>query len=596
MKASAKTSASGHLKKVIALVLTAALVAGISGCGSSQISSGDGFTDAQQEFEDWLDEMFLTEVVSDTLTLHYTILNPSDYGIDEYEITLGDFGSEMYEQAYEEIHTYYGEMEEFDYDSLTYKEQLTYDVLEAYFETELLAENLYLYKESLSPSTGVQAELPVLLAEYTLNSEQDITDYLELLKTIPDYFDQIIEFENEKSEAGLFMADFAAEAIISQCESFADGKLSENCLVTSFNERIGELDFLSDDEIKEYKKKNKKIVKKYVIPAYESLIDGLTDLMGTGENDGGLCGYEDGSEYYEYLVKNATGSDRTIGELAEMIENELNLALLGFYSLLQSNEELYDEIYDYECELTDPEDILNDLIDKISDDFPEPVTSDFTVKSVPESLEDDLSPAFYLTAPIDDLDNNVIYINESEDYEGEDLYSTLAHEGYPGHLYQTTYFSSTSPHLIRELLGFSGYSEGWGTYAEIYSYSVSDLDEDLSSALAYNTVFALAIYSRIDIGVNYEGWDLDETAEFLSRYYSTDDDINQEIYERMIEEPANYLSYFVGYLEFKSLGETAEEALGSDFSTADFHEFILETGPAPFYVIEEYMQTWIDEQ
>lgn len=591
------------VRQTTAMLLIIVLCAGVlfTGCKTSQITSEENLNEdksgeGQSDFSKFTEEMFLSEVVSDTITLHYTISNPSSFGIDDYRVTLGEYGADTYTQTAKDITSYLNELHEFDYDSLTYNEQLTYDILEEYFETELEASELYLYSEVLSPTIGLQAELPTIFAEYMFNTEQDVKDYLELLSQLDEYYEQIIEFEELKSESGTFMPDFAVEAVVSQCESFISGDAEDNYLIKSFNEKISDVEGLSKSDIKSYKSKNKKAVKNHVIPAYELLIDGLNDLKGTGTNEGGLCNYENGAEYYEYLVKSGTGSSRSIEDLQEMLENELNGSLLGFYTLIQNNDNLYDEMYNYTFDLTEPDDIINDLISKISEDFPEPVTTDYRIKYVPESLQDDLSPAFYLTAPIDDLDNNVIYINQNPDYEGQDLYSTLAHEGYPGHLYQTTYFSSTNPDPIRELLNFSGYCEGWATYVELYSYGISGLDEDLAEALQYNTSFALSVYSLIDIGINYYGWTIDDTEEFLNTYYVTDDDMVQDIYECMVEEPANYLLYCVGYLEFENLLSSAQDALGDAFVLKDFHRFLLETGPAQFNIIEKYMDAWIAEQ
>lgn len=71
---------------------------------------------------------------------------------------------------------------------------------------------------------------------------------------------------------------------------------------------------------------------------------------------------------------------------------------------------------------------------------------------------------------IDNTKENVIYINQGHIPDDLDFYTTLAHEGYPGHLYQTTYFASTNPAPLRSLLNFGGYTEGWATYSEMMSY------------------------------------------------------------------------------------------------------------------------------
>lgn len=89
-------------------------------------------------------------------------------------------------------------------------------------------------------------------------------------------------------------------------------------------------------------------------------------------------------------------------------------------------------------------------------------------------MEDYLSPAFYLTPPLDTGTPNVIYINRSGRHSGPELVSTLAHEGFPGHLYQTTSFASCQPEDIRYLISCGGYVEGWATYVESCLPSYAD--------------------------------------------------------------------------------------------------------------------------
>ena len=64
----------------------------------------------------------------------------------------------------------------------------------------------------------------------------------------------------------------------------------------------------------------------------------------------------------------------------------------------------------------------------------------------------------------------------------------------------------------------------------------------------------------------------------------------------MVDEPANYLKYTIGYLEFMELREKAEKKLGDKFNQKNFHQFLLDMGPCQFYVLDEYLDDWIAEQ
>ena len=129
----------------------------------------------------------------------------------------------------------------------------------------------------LSPSLGIQAQLPVLLAEYAFYEDQDISDYLNLLISIEPYFDSILKFEQEKADAGLFMSDATADRILEQCASFI--RDPESCyMIDLFAERLEEYGKFSQEEQEELNRRHKEIILEKVIPAYEKLMAGLQAL------------------------------------------------------------------------------------------------------------------------------------------------------------------------------------------------------------------------------------------------------------------------------------------------------------------------------
>lgn len=578
-------------KAVLPLILSACIL--LSGCTMPGNLGGT----TGEKFDAYMDELFREEIAANTINLHYTLAYPENYGITDYEVSIGNFTLEGMEQSYEELKELREDLLGFDVSKLTESQLLTYDVVMDYVETELMAEDLILFTEVLSPTTGYQAQLPVILAEYTFRTERDIEDYLELVAQMDDIFAEIVAFEELKSEAGLFMPDYAAEAVIEQCEEFIEDP-ENNYMIEIFDDKINAFEGLSEEEKESYKEQNYELITTDVVDGYRILIDGLTALKGTGTNELGLCYYENGTEYYEYLVRTETGSNASVEELQKRTEEYIDSCMDNMLDAFIEDYALLDEIYDYSFPITDPEEILQDLTGKVSADFPEPPEVNYTIKYVHPSLQENLSPAFYLTTPVDDIKNNVIYINEK--YLGEDsymdLYPTLAHEGYPGHLYQNSYTNSCDLPLVRNLFSYSGYSEGWATYVEFYSYYISGLDSDLAEVLMWNQAASLGLYAYVDMGVNYDGWDREDVAEYLASYGFDDEEIADEIFEVMVEEPANYLSYFVGYMEFWNLRKTAEYELGDDFVAKDFHQFILESGPAPFYVLQKHMTVWLEEQ
>lgn len=580
--------------KVIALI--AGLVCIMILCAVGAILLIGNKASDSERFEAYIDNLFMEDVVGNTINLHYTLAHPEDYGITDYEVTLGDYSMDDEEESYKELEAMRKELLKFDREKLTDEQRLTYDILLDSIELSLSVTDLTYYDEWLGVISGYQAQLPVILAEYTFRTEKDIQDYLELISQIDEMYEEVIAFEEKKSDAGLFMADYVADEVIAQCEEFiADPE--ENYMIEIFEDKIEEFEGLTKEKKEEYIQENYEIITTQVVEGYQTLIDGLTSLKGTGTNDLGLCYYEDGKEYYEYLVRVKTGSDESVKRLQRKVDSFMTDRMRMVQNVIRKDPMIYYDFVDYEYEMRDPKEIVEDLKDKIEEDFPEPPSVDYTIKYVHPSMEEHMSPAFYLTTPIDDLQNNLIYINSQKNSEDTNLYSTLAHEGYPGHLYQNAYTNSSDMPLIRSLMSYNGYSEGWATYVEFeYSYDYMGMSEGLADVASTNTALSLGLYAYADMGVHYDGWEREDLADYLAEFGIEGEDVVDDVFNALVEEPANYLSYFVGYLQFVELREIAQKELGRHFDAVEFHKFLLETGPAPFYIIEDYMEEWMKEQ
>jgi Uncharacterized protein conserved in bacteria len=575
------------LKNTILLLF---LIFSLTGCNS--ILKEKVTTD--EAFAEFTNELFITDISQNTINLHYTISNPSDYGIEDYPVTLGTVSEQSILASYASTEECLKLLKKFNYDKLNSSNQLTYDILTTYLETELEYRDYYLYNSYLGPTTGTQAQLPILLAEYKFNTKRDIDDYLGLLETIDTYYRSIMDFEQLKSDSGLFMNDVIADQIIAQCEAFISDP-ENNYLLDVFTDKLDEFSTLTDTEKVDYEERHIELLYNNVIPAYQIIINGLKSLKGTGVNEGGLCNFEDGKTYYEYLLKNYVGTGDSPRKVQARIEEEIDSSIKTIQTIVQNNPDILNELYSTDLPESTPIEIIEDLKVKMADDYPTPPNTNYDIKYVHKSLEEHLSPAFYLVPPIDDISNNSIYINNGADYTNLGLYTTLAHEGYPGHLYQSIYSNVSEPNNVRSLLGFGGYIEGWATYVEMRSFAYADLDKDLLAISQLEQSFSLALYCMVDLGVNYDGWDLDYTGKYLSLIGLSDSETISAIYYAVIENPANYLRYYYGYLNFEDLRTKTEKALGRNFNLQDFHQVILEIGPCSFPTLEKYLDIYIEE-
>ena len=575
-----------HRKKIFLILPCCLLVILISFLSGNAFWSSLHAESSDRQFRTFTRSLFQTEVSANTISLHYTLRSPSDYGIADIPATYGSLSSDPV-AAKASVRNVLSSLQEFDPDTLSSENALTFKILDTYLKNASTGTDYLLYQEPLGPVSGIHTQLPVLLSEYSFYDTQDVETYLALLKETPSYFDSVIRFEQKKAASGLFMPDYQADSVLDTCQSFIDmGK--ENYLVSTFNERIASLDLLPENKKDSFQKENMKFVTEEIYPAYQNLITAIKSLKGKGMNEQGLSHFPYGKKYYEYLVRQTTGCNESISRLRLMTRAQILEDLSAMQKVLFPADAALTQAS--VLEQTSPDSMLDDLRSKITDTFPEIPDVDFQVKYVPESMQDYLSPAFYMIPAIDNLTENVIYINNGQTASGLNLYTTLAHEGYPGHLYQTVYFSASEPDPIRSILDFGGYVEGWATYAEMMSYYLAPLPKTEASLLQKNNSVILGLYALADMGIHYDGWSVTDTVRFFSDYGINDPNAVQSVYKLIIGSPANYLKYYIGYLKFYELKKEMADALGNQFSQKEFHRAVLDVGPAPFEIVYDEVE------
>lgn len=569
--------------------------------------------------------IFTTDISGNPLNLHYTLAYPESAGIRDYSYSLGTFDPSQLSGQKILLENRRTMINAFPARDLSPDNRLTQQILSLYYETQLLPARQYLLDEALSPSLGTQAQLPILLAEYTFRKEDDVRNYLKLLTSVDSYLESILSFEKLKAQNGTFMSDTTADRIISQCSAFIKDP-DDNYLASVFSEKIQSLSGISVQKKSAYQKLHNQILTGQVLPAYQSLIDGLYLLKGSGKNPGGLCQFAGGKAYYEYLIKSSCGIYNTVPEiqsrLIHQFQTDLSLAtkLMGsstatptfakdvFLPISKAETGTPSGIFSFSAGLIDaasglsftstpsaaetsPEQILEDLQKQIQTDFPAVPSTSYEVKYVHPDLEEHLSPAFYLTPPIDTLSPNDIYINRHANMSGLELYTTLAHEGFPGHLYQTITFASSAPDPVRYLPAMGGYVEGWATYAESFAYTYYQPDSTDGQLAWLNRSLNLCMMSLLDTVIHYNGWNQERCATFLSQLGITDNTIQKEIYQVIVEDPANYLKYYLGYLQFLDLQQEVRELAGDAFHLHSFHQKVLSAGPCQFPILKQWILT-----
>lgn len=573
----------------------------------------------EKQFRELTEQLFREEMLSNTLNMHYTLADPARFGITDYTPTLPCYSQETSAEDNLFLQEILAKLSVIAPSRLSAQDRDFYTLLYRSLKQSERLHSFAYFDTPLSPTSGVQADLPILLAEYTLRSKQDVADYLALLRRIKPYFASLLTYEQEKSAAGNAMpASFLAE-VRRQCDTIVTKsavKSGDHFLQTTFRERLQALvkeGILTEAEMRGALEENNRLLLESVIPAYAALKAGLEPLKDTAVPIAGLASRPGGREYYEALLPSVTGSYRSMEEIKSMLTARLSEEYEALKTLLQANPAVISVLQSGQfCALTDytAKDILLDLQARMKGSFPTPSPNCSPyVKPVSTCLEPYCAPAFYLTVPIDDTSKGVIYINESKTPSGTDLYTTLAHEGFPGHLYQDIYHKEQTEALglspARELLWYGGYLEGWALYTEFMAYDyASDLlrSQGLEESAVcmqiekHNRSLQLCLYSLLDISIHYDNASLKQASGLLGQFGITDPKVASSVYTYIVGEPCNYPKYYLGFLEIEALRETARSLWGRNYSDLRFHTFLLDNGPADFLFLQDRLQETLPAQ
>ena len=546
-------------------------------------------------FDEYTTSLFASVLGNDEFTLHWLFKQQENYGFEEHgKVSLPTPSSPSILSSVA-INYLFGKIEAYDYNELNFDQKMTYNVI-----SDLLLnynsktpEMSYLSNNYLGSYLGYQAQLPLLLSEYKFYDESDIEYYFNFMDIVPDTFKQYVDYEYKKAEKGYGMPDYVIDKVINQCVEFVK-ESSNHFLIKTFDDRISNLN-LTDEKKNYYVEENIKHVTGPLCDGYKYVRDNLPGIKGKATNNLGLAHYDIGKEYYKIKFRDATGYDIPIEDAITYVDSKLNACISELRNLITNDTDLTNKLSSTSLMNVTPLEQLELYKALINNHFPTIENyPTINVKYIDPSMENHFSPAAYMTSPLDDYTEEFIYLNNAKiDGDYNYLYATLAHEGIPGHMYQNIYFKSLDVNPLRKVLKNSGYSEGWATYAEIYSYNFCEkYDANVIKYLKLNDLINGALTARLDLGIHYEGWTIDDTLAFLNKYFKGYTyEKAQKIFEQLVEVPTNSQMYYFTYFKINDMYERTKNALGTAFNEVEFHKLLLDCGPVPL----RYIETVVDE-
>lgn len=552
-------------RKILFLLLL--LLIGFSGCVKYDNDS----------FNSYLDEVFIEIIGEDPQTINSILLYPENHDLNSLVVSR-NIDESSFNKYISRLKKIKKKLDNFNNELLSEKDILTKKILIDYLNREINYEGLYYYDSQL----GVyQRYLPLTLSEYRFDDLNDIENYFDYLKTSKSIFKSMIDFEKKKINLGIGLPKDLINRIIEEVERYIDSE--ETFLNDSFIEKTNKLN-LEFDIKSALVKENSRLVDNELMDAYHYLLDELIKLEKIANSN--VIISTKSRMFYEAEFKKNTGTNFSMEEVIQYLDNlidNLKVQRISYgndYELVYSN---YDLIEDKSFE-----EILPFFEKVMIEDFPKlNMTINYKIKDIHESIKEHSAPAMYFVSPVDSNVEEVIYINpinfkQTNNY----VYQTLAHEGFPGHLYQNVYLKNSDHHIIRKILDYPGYVEGWATYVENFVIKYAGGNEYVREIFSFETSFPYLILGRFDIGINYQGWTITEAKKYLERYFDSKSLDIEELYFDMIESKTNFLMYFFSYYQIVDLKQKFKAIAKEDYSDYLFHKIYLETGPSSFPILE----------
>lgn len=541
-------------------------------------------SNTEDAFDNAANTFFWDIMDSSPINLHYSFSFPQDYEPSD-KPPLGSF-SETFTETAEILNRAKENLSTVEYNSLTAKQKQVYQLMKHYIDINLEYCTLPDYTSTLGPMSGILSTLNTTITEYYLLSEQDIINYLDVLRDIPRFLNDVVKEIEHQESIGYMPSLYAFEQALENKDAMTT--LENHPYLEAFESNVSETG-LSDDVVNDYTKQVETVLNNEVLPAFSSFYETLESKKASASQSKGLAFYDHGQEYYELLVRDNTGTDMTPLELKDYLTDKLTQGLMNLSQSYSHNPNLLNDLDSLTAPQTDADAILQTLNQKAAECMPDIGDTTYTLSYLPEALQVPNNLAYYLSSPLDNESRNIIRINPSE--VGDDsmvLWTTMAHEGYPGHLYQHQYFMQNSfEYNIETLIDSLGTSEGWAYYVEKLSLEWAGLDEATADAYFTNMILGMAALSVVDIGVNYEGWGIEETSNFLTTYYGElDKNTCQNFIDTCANDPGVYLPYSVGYYKTEDLFEQMADGYSSD---KNMYAAYLKMGSMPFTLLEKYL-------
>jgi len=462
----------------------------------------------------------------------------------------------------------------------------------------------------VAQNTGAFLEIPnVLDGQHTIETREDADAYLARLEAYAGQIDGETGRLKSAAAQGVIAPDFVLDKTLSQIKLARGGNVAEWPLVTSISKRTQGMPG-------DFGAKAAGIATDTIAPALDRQIAELEAHRRRATSDAGVWKLPQGDAYYAWTLKAATTTqmtpdevhDRGREELAEL-QSEMDAILKG-QGLTQGSvgERMTALGKEPRFQFSDDdagrarimaylEERVSDIRARLPRAFATRVPGNFEIKRMSPEVEPGAPGAYGGPGSIDGKVPGKFWINlrTTSLWTTYSLPTLTYHESLPGHVWQGEYALRLP--LIRSLLAFNAYSEGWALYAEQLAAELGVYDDDSVGRLGYLQSIAFrACRLVVDTGLHAKRWTREQAIEwFATTNGSGVEEVTSEV-DRYCAWPGQACGYKVGHSEINRLRARAQQALGSKFDFRQFNDAVVKTGGVPMVVLARIIDTFIARQ
>lgn len=510
-----------------------------------------------------------------------------------------------------------------DTDALSAGKKLDVDVVKTVYEIAAdgfdfpygdvaILNNNWSYRNTpyvVAQNVGAFVEIPSFLdSSHSITTTADAEAYLDRMEAYARQLEGETVRVRADASRGVVLPDFLLAKTLQQLRTSRAAPITQWGIVTSLATRAARANLNP-----RYAADAARIAEQRIAPALDRQIAMLDSLQSRAASNAGVWGLPRGDEYYAWALRAGTTTDMTPDEVHQMGIDELRalhgrmdpiLRSIGYtQGSVGARMTALGEDPRYKFAEGDPgraeimafiQAKLTDIRARLPRAFHTPVPGFLEVVRISPDVEDGAPGAYGGAGTIDGREPGHFWINlrTTDLHRKFDLPDLTYHEAIPGHVWQGEY-TFRQP-LVRSMLGFNAYSEGWALYAQQIADELGVYDDFPVGRLGYLQSLAFrACRLVVDTGLHSKRWTRAQGIDFFVRENGSNANEVQSEVDRYCSWPGQACGYKVGHTTINRLREGAQSTLGPRYDFAAFNDAVVGGGNVPMTVLGRVIDAYV---